>query len=282
MNARPRRDPRDKMTPARLVGKELVNDSEVLAVFRVEPLEGEVPAFEAGQFTRLAWEWEGEAEQRTYSIASAPEQTDSMEFYVVDTRLGLGTSHLFSFPLDTPLWIAKPVGKFTFSKHWAPHLALVGSGTGVAPYVGMVRHLVDEAKAGRRTPQAVSVWHGVRSSIELGYRDEFEALAREAPFEFHYMPCVSRHHDEPDFDQARVNRGRVNEILAKTLGLAVSDDPRGIEFADQVDPEALRASLPDSEDSLILLCGNPAMIDAFEQVAVGTSWADRTVYERWW
>ena len=97
MNARPRRDPREKMTPARLAGKELVQGNEALAVFTVQPLEGEVPAFEAGQFTRLAWEWEGEVEQRTYSIASAPEQTDAMEFYIVDTRLGLGTSHLFSF-----------------------------------------------------------------------------------------------------------------------------------------------------------------------------------------
>ena len=73
----------------------------------------------------------------------------------------------------------------------------------------------------------------------------------------------------------------VNEILAMTLGLPVSDDPRGIHFASQVNPDALRASLP-IDDSLILLCGNPAMIDAFEQVAAGSSWADRTVYERWW
>ena len=281
MTARPRRDPRDRMAPARLAGKELVNDSDVLAVFRVEPLEGEVAGFEAGQFTRLGWEYEGEFEQRTYSIASAPEQRDAMEFYIVDTRLGLGTSHLFSFPIDTPIWIAPPVGKFTFSRHYAPHLALVGSGTGVAPYVGMVRHLVDEAKAGRRTPESVSVWHGVRSSIELGYREEFEALVEEAPFPFFYMPCVSRHHDEADFDSHRINSGRVNEILAMTLGLPVSEDPRGIHFANQVDPDALRASLP-VDDSLILLCGNPAMIDAFEQVAAGSSWADRTVYERWW
>jgi len=269
------------MTPARLAAKELVLGNQALAVFRVEPLQGEAPEFEAGQFTRLAWEYEGEVEQRTYSIASAPEQRDAMEFYIVDTRLGLGTSHLFSFPLDTPLWIAPPVGKFTFSRHWAPHLALVGSGTGVAPYVGMVRHLVDEAKAGRRTPQAVSVWHGVRSSIELGYREEFEALARQAPFEFHYMPCVSRHHDEPDFDEIAINRGRVNEILAMTLGLQVSDDPRGISFAQRIDAEKLRASLP-IDDSLILLCGNPAMIDAFEGVAADTPWAERVIYERWW
>jgi ferredoxin-NADP reductase len=281
MTARPRRDPRDRMAPARLAEKVLVNDSEVLAVFRVEPLKGEVADFEAGQFTRLGWEHEGKFEQRSYSIASAPEQRDAMEFYIVDTRLGLGTSHLFSFPVDTPLWIAPPVGKFTFSRHFAPHLALVGSGTGVAPFVGMVRHLVDEAKAGRRIPESVSVWHGVRSTIELGYREEFEALVEEAPFPFFYMPCVSRHHDEADFDAERVNAGRVNEILAMTLGLTVSDDPRGIHFAGKVDPDALRASLP-IDDSLILLCGNPAMIDAFEQVAAGSSWADRTVYERWW
>lgn len=282
MAARPRRDPRDRMTPARLAAKELVHGNEALAVFRVEPLTGEAPEFEAGQFTRLAWEWEGDVEQRTYSIASAPEQRDAMEFYIVDTRLGLGTSHLFSFPLGTPLWIAPPVGKFTFSRHYAPHLALVGSGTGVAPYVGMVRHLVAEARAGRLTPQAVSVWHGVRSSIELGYRAEFEELTRDAPFDFFYMPCVSRHDSETEFDATHINRGRVNEVLAKTLGLAVSDDPRGIGFATRVDVDRLRASLPDSADSLILLCGNPAMIDAFEQVSSSTPWADRVIYERWW
>ncbi len=276
-----KKDPRKKMIPGRLVGKTLVNGLDELAVFRVEALDGEVPEFLAGQFTRLAWDYEGEVEMRTYSIQSEPEMRDVLEFYIVDTKFGLGTSHLFGFEPGKEVWIAKPVGKFTFERHFAPHITLVGSGTGIAPYIGMVRHLIAEHAAGRPIPESVSIWHGVRSSSELGFREELLELEKDAPFLFRYVPCVSRHHDEPDFETERVHRGRVNEILAKLLELKVSEDPRGIEFATGANIAELRTMVPE-KDGLIMLCGNPAMIQAFEDVAAGTPWAEQMIFERWW
>lgn len=266
------RDPRQQMIPARLEGRQEVHGNPHLGLFRIAPREGALPPFEAGQVARLAWERDGEVEQRMYSMASAPEEEGYVEFYVVDAQDGK-TSHLFELPENEPMWLSPPTGKFTLANHGARHLALVGADAAVAPYRSMVRHLLRKSRADEDFPEAVSVWHGVGSADQLAFRDAFEALEDEAPFRFLYVPCVHGV-DAPD----DVHRGRVADVLAKALGLRADADAT---FAAGTEPDTLRDFVP-VEHSQILVCGDPLVIQAVTEAAADTPWEGRIASERWW
>lgn len=271
-----------EMTPARLAGVAPIPDAPDLAVFRVEPQSGsEVPAFEAGQYTTLGLEVRGEFTIRYYSIASAPEQRDRFEFYVVKLGGHEFTPELFHLEAGDPIWFGKPGGTFTLARTDRPNLAFVASGTGIAPFVSILRHLGAEAGAGHPYPGSITLWHGVRRTADLAYRAEMEELERAAPFAFRYVPTVSRHADDPRFRPEELARGRVNDLLAAVLEMPLSSEEARPALAGKADAGELRAMLPGG-DTGIFLCGNPGMIQAFEASAEGSPWHQHLVFERYW
>ncbi|TAH39255.1 MAG: hypothetical protein EYC70_00275 [Planctomycetota bacterium] len=274
----PPTDPRAQMAPARLLEVQRVNGQTGLAVFTLQPESGELPEFTAGQHTTLCWEHEGQPVVRYYNIASAPEQRGRWEFYVVRVdKPGVATPELFALPVGSRLWLGTPSGRFTLERTRKRHLALVATGTGLAPYISMLRHL-------RRAPQsvdAVSLWHGVRHPSDLGYRDELEQLARSAPFRMAYVPTASRATAAERKHDPALSFGRVDTLLCRVLGLPLPDDPRGAHLAPAHDRERLRAQLPEG-DTATFLCGNPNMIRSFAACAEGSPYHADLVYEKYW
>jgi ferredoxin-NADP reductase len=275
------KDPRDSMTPGVLAESRLVNGLPGLGAFRVAPAGGAaVPEFLAGQATSVAWEQDGEVVTRWYSVASPPEQRDALDFLVVDAK-GSGQG-LFALEPGAPVWFGSCVGKLTLERTDCHHLVLLGTGTGLAPYLSMLRHLAARAAAGQPVPVAVALFHGARRGAELAFREELEALAAAQPFRFLYVPCVSRADEDADFDPARTTAGRADEAAARVLGLpSPGGDARGVRFPGSFDAEALGAILP-ADDTAVYLCGNPKMIDAFDAACDGTPRKERLVFERWW
>ncbi len=275
------KDPRDKMTAGVLAESRLINDLPGLGAFRVEPADGgEVPEFSAGQATSVAFEQDGEVLTRWYSVASAPEQRDALDFLVVDAK-GSGQG-LFALEPGAPVWFGNCVGKLTLERTDCRHLVLLGTGTGLAPYLSMLRHLKAQAEAGQPVPVAVALFHGARRGAELAFREELEALAKDQPFRFFYLPCVSRADEDADFDAALTTAGRADEAAAQVLGLpSPGGDERGVRFPAGFDAAALGAILPEG-DTAIYLCGNPKMIDAFDAACADTARKPHLVFERWW
>ncbi len=275
------KDPRDKMNAGVLAESRLVNGLPGLGAFRVKPADGgEVPDFAAGQATAVAFEQDGEVLTRYYSVASAPEQREAFDFLVVDAK-GTGKG-LFALEPGAPVWFGSCAGKLTLERTDCRHLVLLGTGTGLAPYLSMLRHLKARAAAGQSVPVAVALFHGARRGAELAFREELEALAAEQPFRFFYLPCVSRADEEADFDAARTTAGRADEAAAQVLGLpSPGGDQRGVRFPEGFDAAALGAILPE-DDTAIYLCGNPKMIDAFDAACDDTARKEHLVFERWW
>lgn len=274
-------DPRDKMRAGVLAARRLVNGLPGLGAFRVTPADGgEVPSFEAGQATSVAFEQDGEVLVRWYSMASPPEQREAFDFLVVDAK-GSGRG-MFALAPGAPVWFGPCAGRLTLARTRCRHLLLLGTGTGLAPYLSMLRHLRAQAAAGAPVPVAVALIHGARRGVELAFREELEDLAAAQPFRFVYLPCVSRADEEPAFDPARTVAGRAAEAAARVLGLPSPGGGAGeVRFPLGVDPAALGALLP-AHDTAIYLCGNPKMIDAFDTICAGTPRRDRLVFERWW
>lgn len=197
-------------------------------------IAAEVRPFVAGQFFNIGLPDDaGEPLRRAYSAASAP-STSTLEFYLNEVPNGAFTPRLFRLRENDRIFVdPNPQGFFTFA--WLPpaeELWMIGTGTGLGPYISMLR----SGDALSRFSRTVLV-HGVRHAQELGYAAELRALAEREEGRFAYVPVVSR------------------EAVAGTLsGRVTSALERG-----ELEASAELPLTP--ERSHVMLCGNPAMID---------------------
>jgi ferredoxin--NADP+ reductase len=224
-----------------------------LLVIRVAPSGWILPDFTPGQFAVLGLPpsaprcENAEPEEapprpdlllrRAYSIASSSRAREYLEFFVALVRSGAFTPRLWALREGDPLWLSPRVtGMFTLAEvPSGTDLVLVATGTGLAPYMSMLRSGV-AAGAGRR----IAVVHGARHSWDLAYRAELVALERAEP-RFTYLPVVSRPLEEsPPWSAAS---GYVQDVWFGGL------------------LEARLGRRPSPRDTHVFLCGNPAMVD---------------------
>ncbi|MCR4315038.1 MAG: ferredoxin--NADP reductase [Planctomycetes bacterium] len=230
-----------------------------LMVLRVVPREGEVPDFEPGQFAVLGLPgsaprcFESSEEdapkdpeklvRRAYSIASSSASKEYLEFYVTLVRSGQLTPRLFALSVGDPLYVGpKIAGQFTLAD--APddkHVIFVGTGTGLAPYMSMVRTRLVCGEARR-----FIVIHGARHSWDLGYRSELITLSRLCG-NFMYFPTISRPQEEPMPWKGLT--GYVSDVWTSRI----VEQKSGIKFT--------------PENSVIFLCGNPDMAEGMLALA---------------
>ncbi len=176
--------------------------------------------------------------RRPYSISSASVQDRYLEFYITLVYSGALTPRLFALQVGDPVYLLPQVaGLFTIDQVPVDkHLLMIGTGTGLAPYMSMVRTCL-----ARDRQRQVTVVHGARHSWDLGYRSELLTLADFCDH-FCYLPVISRSQDEHiDWSGAT---GYVQEFwrsgaIARAQGFEPSPD-----------------------NTHVLLCGHPQMIEA--------------------
>lgn len=201
-------------------------------------LDTVVTPFVPGQFVNLALDIGADRIKRSYSVASAPGQPS--EFYLALVPGGALTPALFERGPGQEVWLDdRPLGFFTLD-HVPParHLWLLATGTGLGPFLSMLRSPTVWERFER-----IALVHGVRQVSHLGYGVELSAYARERPGQFAYLPLISR--EAPPLGGLA---GRLPPLIAsgeleRELGLTLSP-----------------------ADSHVLLCGNPAMISDVQQV----------------
>lgn len=235
---------------ATVVGREQVNAQ--LITLRVRS-DGDLFKFEPGQFAVLGLGAEsprvpeadpedepppaGKLIRRAYSIASASVERDYVEFHLTLVRSGELTPRLFALKHGDRLFLSpKASGMFTLDRaDPEKNIALVATGTGLAPYMSMLRTiLIHDAK------RKFVVLHGARHSWDLGYRAELESLSRLRP-NFTYLPSITRPSEDPHFEGLT---GRVQQLIERV----VVEEVAGIEL--------------EPDQSEVFLCGNPAMVEA--------------------
>ena len=235
-----------------------------------------------------------------YSIASAPFETDEeghLEFYVILERDSEGvpgrlTESMFRMDPagDNRLTYFDTIkGEFTLERRAAgfDSVVFVGTGTGVAPFVSMVKQLQFEAGRGGRDGTRYTLLHANRTYGELDYRAEFAAIAAEPRFDFVYVPSVSRP-TPPDLANAELGTGRANNVLRHVFGMPAKEEQdvsealaRG-QDASQAKTALARTVLPAlprtvaladlqrrvrSPKTVIITCGSPGSMADIEYVA---------------
>ena len=194
--------------------------------------------FRNGHFVMIGLEVEGRPLLRAFSFANA-NYDDHLEFYSIKVPNGPLTSRLQHIRPGDPILVGrKPTGTLILD-HLLPgrHLYLLGSGTGLAPFMSLAR----DPDAYERF-EVVVLAHGVRHVSDLGYRGyienelpNHELVGDDVQRKFRYYPSVTR--------EAFRNRGRLTDLLAS--GKLPAD-----------------LGLPplDPAHDRVMICGSPAML----------------------
>ena len=194
--------------------------------------------FENGHFVMLGLPVDGKPLLRAYSIASANYE-DHLEFFSIKVAHGPLTSRLQHLkPGDDIIISRKPTGTLLLHDLLpGKHLYLLATGTGLAPFLSIVR----DPETYARFDKVVLV-HGVRQVSDLAYHDylthelpNHEFLGERVREKLVYYPTATR---EP----FRYN-GRLTELINS-----------GKLFADI----GLPSFTPD--DDRAMLCGSPSML----------------------
>jgi ferredoxin--NADP+ reductase len=222
-----------------------------LMTLRVRPDE-ELADFKPGQYTVLGLKnSEARLEEsqpdkttyeketlikRAYSISSASVEKEYLEFYISLVRSGQLTPRLFALEQNSRIFLgSKIVGMFTLDSVPAEkNLLFIATGTGLAPYMSMIRSELHLHRA-----RKFIVVHGAACSWDLGYRDELSIMDRLSD-NFTYIPTITQPEDDVTW---KGDTGFIQDLLTS----GVIEGKGGEEIT------------PEKYD--VFLCGNPRMVE---------------------
>jgi CDP-4-dehydro-6-deoxyglucose reductase, E3 len=164
--------------------------------------------FEAGQSIDIILPG---GRRRSFSIVSPPHDARLLELHVRRVVGGEFSAPLFDADTQSALLtIEGPLGQFVYRPGNAPML-LVGGGTGLAPLLSILRHVVENG-----IERDMTVYWGVRSERDLYAQAALEELAGRAaaghPARLRYVPVLS----EPS-PEWRGSRGWVHEAVLQDI-----------------------------------------------------------------
>ena len=187
-------------------------------------------SFAAGQFVRIALDVGGERIARPFSFVNAPDDP-VLEFYGVVVPEGPLSPRLARLQAGDAIHVAdNPAGWLIVSEvPPADDLWLVATGTGIAPFMSILR-----TEAPWQRYRRVILVHAARRASELVYGDAIREL-QSRKGQFRYISFVSREAHTESL------AGRIPEAIR---------DGRLEALAGPISPER----------SQFMLCGNPQML----------------------
>ena len=180
------------------------------ATLRLVSPDGPLPPFQAGQYLAVTVDVDGVRTSRPYSISSPPNQTGYYEITVQRMEDGLVSSFLLDrVKRGDRLTVSGPAGEFVHNPIFhARHMVMVAGGSGVTPFMSMVREILDCG-----LDREVHLFFGNRDLAGAIAHGEFSE--RAARFDsFHYIPVIE---NPPAGYDGR--RGLITgELIRRTLG----------------------------------------------------------------
>jgi ferredoxin--NADP+ reductase len=194
--------------------------------------------YQSGQFAMIGLEIEGKPLMRAYSMVS-PHYEETLEFLSIKVPDGPLTSHLQNIKAGDSILVGRKASGTLLSQNLLPgkRLYLLGTGTGLAPFMSIVQDLEIYEKY-----EKVILVHGCRYVSELAYQERIsndlfnhEFLGELVSDRLVYFPTVTR---EPF-----VNQGRITDLLQKDAFF-----------------ESLGVPTFNVDEDRFMLCGSPGML----------------------
>jgi len=189
--------------PSALFHTVLVHSKEMLSAYvckiLIEPPNDFI--YKAGQFINVRRQ---DGVTRSYSLASLPAEDYFLEIHVQRQDGGIMSNWLIDeLQVGDGIDIQDADGNCCYEESARNHpLLLIGTGTGVAPLLGVVRDALYN-----KHQQDIHLYHGGRGTDRFYLREQLRQL-EQAHSNFHYHECVSSNPTPPDNACA----GRAHEI----------------------------------------------------------------------
>ncbi len=208
-----------------VVVNEMLNHNTILLVVQCH----DVLEYFPGQFVNLQRQ---DGLTRSYSIANALQQSNTLEFHIRRLEGGLFSEWVHEqLKVGDSIAVSEPKGHcFYIPEREDEGLLLVGTGTGLAPLAGI---LTDALQRGHSGP--IHLFHGASVKEDLYRVEEMQELARQYA-NFFYTPCVSG-----DQVSEPYSAGRANDVALKQL--------------------------PNLKSWRVFLCGHPDMVSGMKTQA---------------
>lgn len=158
--------------------------------FWLEVQDEEIISFKAGQFVTMDLPIHEKRLKRlrSYSIASAPSDSNILEFCIVQLEGGIATNYFFNeVSIGTSILFKPPSGVFVLPEPITKDLVFICTGTGVAPFRSMLFDILNHKKP----HQKLHLIFGTRHENGILYRQEFEQLQSQFS-DFQYSIALSR------------------------------------------------------------------------------------------
>ncbi|WAL68068.1 FAD-binding oxidoreductase [Amycolatopsis cynarae] len=224
---------------------ELVPHTHDIVGLKLKPVDPPGFEFKPGQYADLIIP--GTEEHRSFSMATTPATTGHLEFLIKKYPGGRFSSLLENgIEAGDTIHLRGPYGNFTLKKGHVLPLVLMAGGAGMAPVLGLLRHLADTGDTRR-----IRFYYGARTPADLFYLDEIRALGERLP-DFGFVVALSESDDGIGHCGVPAERGMVTEVV--------------------------EAGEPELHRCEVYLCGPPPMVDAALALAARQGVPDDQVF----
>lgn len=208
--------------------------------------------FKPGQFLHLAldpydpsFNW---PESRVFSIANAPNRENKLEILV--SPKGSFTARMIrELQVGSGIWLKLPFGIFNFDAITNRNIVLLAGGTGISPFISLLRHLLMNSIF----CQSISLYYGVRNPDLIIFSDFLQECIQKIKGFSYEIYCENGIHNE--IPPLHTGILPVIDIVSRTSGNA---------------------------DSLYYLSGPRIMIEKFERELIHQGVRiDHVFYDKW-
>lgn len=205
-------------------------ETNAVQTFRLMTEDGGLLPFrwQPGQYLTLALQTPTGPKQRSYTIASSPNQSRYLELTIKREGTGSGSAFLHDHVQEGDvLSVVGPQGNFTFTGVEADNIVMIAGGVGITPMMSKLRHLTESA-----WDHSITLIYCVQTLKDVIFRDELRSLQeRHENFYLHILPTVV---EEPD----------------------------NTAFHGFLTPDKIALFAPDIAESRVHLCGPTPMMNA--------------------
>lgn len=193
----------------------IADESPTTKRFWLETVPEEKLDFKAGQFVTMDLPISDKRLKRwrSYSIANAPDEDNTLEFCIVNMNGGAATEYFFNEVKEgTNIKFKGPDGNFTLKEPVEKDLVFICTGTGVAPFRSMIWDLYEHKKSHKN----IHLIFGTRHADGILYQKEFEELQQKMPG-FKYSVALSREENLNPADYPfEMVKGYVHQLYLET------------------------------------------------------------------
>ncbi len=163
--------------------------------------------YEPGQIAPLVVDTGDKSYVKPYSIASVPGDPSAIEYCIKLVPEGRATPFLHAAQPGFDAKIIGPTGGLTAKGVETGNLVFIATGTGIAPFVSIVRsRVLNDTSA---DCSDIVLLQGASYPSDLVYEEELRNLATHHGL--HYVPTISRPREAPEWRGAT---GRVEDLLS--------------------------------------------------------------------